>query len=200
MTRLLLEGYEDRVKQVADQVFDYYHNSSVTKDQLRASIEARMHGIPLGSLKPAEFIKDVLKNLSTRMNLKKQPSDITKELDALALRMVSYVEDQIANQMPEVRLFDLPDLVYHRFKMTMDQIFYDVPAARKQTMDAWFDSSMWPRVERAFRKDQGVSIRMYVADLYDSMRDDLAHDAAMQGKQVEPYLQQMGFGMVNPYR
>ena len=198
---LLTEGYEDRVKQVADQVFDHYHNTPVTRDQLRASIEARMHGIPLGSLKPAEFVKDVLANLAKRMNLKKGTSDVSAQLDALAQRMSHMLADTlIPNYMPDVPLHDLPDIIYAKFKRPLDAIFWDLPIARTQSMGEWFDRSVWPRVLRAFRKHQGANIQEHVAQIYDQMMNDLAHDAAVQGKQVEPYLRQMGFSLDNPYR
>lgn len=197
---LLLEGYEDRVNQVADQVFATYHNSPVTREQLRMSIQARMHDIPLGSLKPQEFVKDVLKNLSTRMNLKKQPSDVTKQLDDLADRMASHTQILIANQLPDVRIHDLPDLVYRKFKNAMDQIFWDMAVSRKQDIGEWFDITMWPKVERAYKKLMGSSIRDSLADMYDDQMHSLAHDAAHAGKQVEPYLQSHGYDLNNPYR
>jgi hypothetical protein len=197
---VLLEGYQDRVNSVADQVFEYYQNKPVSKDQLVSSIQARMHGVPLGSLKPKEFIQDVLAQLAGRMNLKKQPSETSKQLDLLAERMVDHVQLKISNQMPHVNIHDLPDLVYRRFKHDLEHIFWDSAASRKSGILEWFDRSVWPRVERAYKAHMGESILSSVASMYDQMVHDAAYDAAHKGLEVDQHLRSLGLSLTNPYK
>lgn len=196
----LLEAYEDRVAQVAHQVFDVYHNKPVTKQALAQSIQARMHGIPLGSLKPQVFVQDVIHELSKRMKISRAPSSTTQAIQQLVPRMVQYVIQQIGNQMPDVDVHYLADLTYRRFSTSLDPIFWDSALYKTLDMETWFHKSVYPKVMQQFKKDLGQTVREYVATIYEEHVNALAHDAAHKGVNVEDYLRSHGVSLDNPYK
>jgi hypothetical protein len=198
--QLLLEAYEDRVAQVANQVFDVYHNKPVTKQALAQSIQARMHGIPLGSLKPQVFVQDVIHELSKRMKISHTPSSTTQAIQQLVPRMVQYVIQQISNQMPDVDVPYLADLTYRKFSTSLDDIFWDSALYKTLDMETWFHKSVYPKVLQQFKKLHGQIVMEYVASVYESHVNGLAHDAAVQGLDVESYLRSHGVSLDNPYK
>lgn len=196
----MLEAYEDRVKQVADQVFDLYHNRPVTKQALDQSIRARMHGIPLGSLKPQVFVQDVIHALRDRMKISRTPSSTTQAIQQLVPRMVSYVLDQIVNDLPDVDVHYLGDRTYRRFSHALDSVFWDSELYKTLDMESWFYKSVYPKVLQQFKRDHGQTVNQFVANAYDDHVNALAFDAAHKGVNVEDYLRSHGVSLDNPYR
>lgn len=201
--KLLLEAYQDRVQQVADEVMRHYHNQPVTKDQLRTSIQARMYGIPLGSVKPKEFVKDVLDHLAGRLNISKQTSAGVQQMTDLVSRMTSYAESRLGEMALEGDPADLHYYVYRRFMREIQQLLYSHfdKLTYTHTPESWFDHTLWPKCVALFRKqNQGKDFQDVAADMYDSHVGDLAYDAAHKGENVEEYLRRHGVSVHNPHR
>lgn len=196
----LREAYEHRVKQVADQIIDLYQGKPVTKKELILSIKARMVNIPLGSLKPDEFVKDVIRMLGSQIQVSREKSETTLALEALIEQITHHVSFQISNSLPDVEILDLSYNSWIKYKSTLQRIFWNLAVSNRMDMYTWWNNQVWPQVEREFKKQMGSTITVYVADAYDQIKDDLAHDAAHKGVEVESYLNQHGISLDNPYR
>jgi len=201
----LNEGYEDRVAQAADQVLARYRDNPASKDELRDFIMRLAQTLPLGSLKPAEFAKDVLLHLGNQITIKRKTpaasarNQAFQRLRVLIPVLASSAESELGNTFPDGDPHDVGYTVARSYKNRLLDIMYDLGSDVAYT--DWFFDTVWPKVQQEFKKqNKGKDMYAVLADWWDSQRADHVYDAEQQSIDPEEYLHQRGFVGRNPYR
>lgn len=233
----LTEGYEDRVKDLAQKIVNRFgQGQPVSKDQLSTAIRSGINW-PLGTVRPETVVKDVVNALKGHLELKKPVAGVAlkvkakKALSHMASYLAHRLVDELGNVFPDGDPHDALENVVRRLLQAdpqanslQRQVMYGYPDVNLQDikstdpdmyfmpMQDWVQQVLYPSVHAAFKKDQGVDVYAYLADMWDQYKGDMEYDARQsmqamqaQGKDVpadyiQKYLNQHGFGHSNPYR
>lgn len=203
----------------------YSQVQSVSKDQL---LQAIKHGInwPLGSVKPETAAKDVVNAIHGAIKIEKpiagasSQSKAKKAASHVAKYLAQQLMDELGNVFPDGDPHDAMENVIQRYMRedsraspqmlarmygSPDISLWDIrdnfdSGMKWMSSKVWIQNVLYPLIHAAFKKEQGVGVYEYLADMWDSYKGDMTYDARQSGQDVEKYLDQRGFGGPNPYR
>ncbi len=193
----LEEAYSDRLTQAAQAAQSHFADQPPTRDQLLQYLISLSKSVPLGSVKPTEFARDVVKQLGNTIAVRvvRKPSgpSAAAQLNQLLPGLVMDLEAELGNSFPDGDPHDAALTLARRWRQQLEPL---QPSSSLVGYQDWFFQKVWPKIESEFKRSHGVDIWGYLADLWDSMRAD-AHHSYSHGFTDELDPQWLGR---NPYR
>lgn len=197
---VLREAYADRLEQVANAMLRRFGSDPVARDLLTSAIVGMAGGIPLGSVTPAEFAKDVIKHLGNTVNIEHAKASSSERLQAqrkfkndLLPRLVDQSMHEMGNIFPDGDPDDVREVLMARWRNTL------MPLQRALGNWArypdWFDASVWPRVQAEFKRQHKGDMWDYLALMWDEQRDQAVSDYEHGTGSLDPQWKRL-----NPYR
>ena len=196
---LLAEAYQDRLEQAAQFVLQRYGSQSVDKSILQSALERFAATMPLGSVKPSEFVQDAIKHLGNRIKIQRKTPAASErnqafaELNVIIPSLAQRLLMELGNIFPDGDPYDVTELLVRRFSTKLRNI--QMALGDYGNLDDWFHSNVWPRVLKEFKKQNSQDVYDYLADLWDEQRAQNHHDYEHGHAQLDPAYQGQ-----NPYR
>ena len=197
---VLREAYADRLEQVANAVRSRFGSDPVTRDRLTSAIIGMAGGIPLGSVSPAEFAKDVIKHLGNTVNIERAKASPSARQQAQAKfknellpRLTLAVETELGNIFPDGDPSFVDQVILTRWRNVLKPV--QRALGNWDTYEEWFRASVWPRVQAEFKKVHKGDMWDYLADIWDEQRDQAVSDYEHGTGSLDPQWKRG-----NPYR
>lgn len=197
---VLREAYADRLEQVANAVLHRFGSDPVTRDLLTSAIVGMAGGIPLGSVTPAEFAKDVIQHLGGRINIERGKASSSARLQAqqkfkndLLPRLVDQTMHEMGNIFPDGDPDDVRQVLMSRWRHTLIPI--QTALGNRASYPDWFSTSVWPRVQSEFKRLNKADMWDYLALMWDEQRDQAVSDYEHGTGSLDPQWKRD-----NPYR
>ena len=173
------EAYEDRVRQIADSIVQQFHGQPVTKQELTIAIKngiisAKNRGMSMGSLKPEEMVKDVIKAISNQIKIKKTAGPKTQarqELSKMVDDLSWEIPSLVGATFPDGDPIDMVGEWYRKNRNAISTLLYAIDEYNPQ---GFFWDKMWPAAEKKFCKEYGCKdLHDYCAQLWDEHSGDM---------------------------
>lgn len=200
----LVEGYNERIQRVAREILDEFGNKQIVmKNDVSDAIRRKINW-PLGSVKIATVITDVITTIQDQLNIQK-PKEIKDSLKLkhkAALRhLVNYLTrqltDELGNIIPDGDPYSAFNTVINK-AIQIDQngspnqliTMYGSPGINlndlqlsfsrnkpRTSLYDWLQRDVGPLIFSAFEKEHGQDTYGYLADMWDQYRDDMEYTA-----------------------